>query len=68
MIAAAPCTDLPFAYSLPTVAIWLALAVVIGILGATRPARAASRLTIREPPSVTRDFELGLDLIAADTL
>ena len=41
-------TPLPFAYSLPAVGIWLALTAVIGALGATRPARAASRLTIRE--------------------
>ena len=41
-------TPLPFAFSWLSVGIWLVATLLIGGLGATRPARAASRLTIRE--------------------
>ena len=41
-------TPLPFAYSWLAAGIWLIVTLVIGGLGATRPARTASRLTIRE--------------------
>jgi putative ABC transport system permease protein len=39
---------LPFRYSWSAVGIWLVATLLIGALGALRPARAASRLTIRE--------------------
>lgn len=41
-------TPLPFTFSWLAVGIWLIAVLTIGIVGATRPARAASRLTIRE--------------------
>lgn len=41
-------TPLEFSYSLPALVVWLAIALVVGILGAMRPARVASRMTIRE--------------------
>jgi putative ABC transport system permease protein len=39
---------LPAGFSWPGVAIWVAVALIIGALGATRPARVAARLTIRD--------------------
>lgn len=39
---------LSFAYSWLALGIWLPATLVIGVLGVLRPARAASRLTIRE--------------------
>ena len=41
-------TALPAAFSWLGVAIWVVVALLIGALGATRPARVASRLTIRD--------------------
>jgi putative ABC transport system permease protein len=41
-------TALPAAFSWLGVAIWVLVALLIGALGATRPARVASRLTIRD--------------------
>ncbi len=41
-------TPLPFTYSWMAVGIWLLATLLIAGIGATRPARAASRLTIRE--------------------
>lgn len=41
-------TPLPFAYSWTAVGIWFVATLLIGVIGATRPARIASRLTIRE--------------------
>jgi putative ABC transport system permease protein len=41
-------TPLPFAYSWLAVGIWLVATLLIGAIGATRPARTAARLTIRE--------------------
>jgi putative ABC transport system permease protein len=39
---------IPGGFSWPGVAMWLVLALVIGAIGAMRPARVASKLTIRE--------------------
>lgn len=39
---------LPVTFSWPAVGIWLIVTLVIAVIGATRPARAASRLTIQE--------------------
>ncbi len=41
-------TPLPFAFSWLAVAIWFVATLLIGGIGASRPARTASRLTIRE--------------------
>jgi putative ABC transport system permease protein len=43
----------PFAFSGPGVAAWALAALLIGALGATRPARVAARLTVRD----TLDYE-----------
>lgn len=40
--------DLPVSFSWLAVGIWLPVALAIGALGATQPARAAARLTIRD--------------------
>jgi putative ABC transport system permease protein len=41
-------SDLPRGFSPMGIVIWLAVALAIGVLGATRPARAAARLTVRD--------------------
>lgn len=41
-------TTLPAAFSWPGVGAWLVVALIIGGLGAVRPARVAARLTIRD--------------------
>ncbi|MFP3908092.1 MAG: FtsX-like permease family protein, partial [Acidimicrobiales bacterium] len=41
-------TSLPGAFSWTGVAIWVVVALLIGAVGSTRPARVASRLTIRD--------------------
>lgn len=41
-------TPLPFTFSWLAVGIWLVATLLIGTIGAIRPARVASRLTIRE--------------------
>ncbi|HSK57161.1 MAG TPA: ABC transporter permease [Jiangellales bacterium] len=40
--------DLPLTFSWLAVGIWLPVAMAIGALGATQPARAAARLTVRD--------------------
>lgn len=41
-------TPMPFTFSWPGIGIWIAVAMIIGALGATHPSRVASRLTIRD--------------------
>jgi putative ABC transport system permease protein len=41
-------TPLTWAYSLPAVAMWLGVVLLIASLASLLPARAASRLTVRE--------------------
>ncbi|TVR22855.1 MAG: ABC transporter permease [Ilumatobacter sp.] len=41
-------SDLPQGFSWIGVAIWVVVALAIGVLGATRPARTAARLTVRD--------------------
>ncbi len=40
--------DLPASFSWFAVGIWMPVAIMIGALGATQPARIAARLTIRD--------------------
>jgi putative ABC transport system permease protein len=41
-------TAMPVAFSWPGVAVWVVVALLIGAIGATQPARVAARLTIRD--------------------
>jgi putative ABC transport system permease protein len=41
-------SPLPGAFSWFGVAVWLVVAILIGVLGATRPARVAARMTVRD--------------------
>jgi ABC-type lipoprotein release transport system permease subunit len=41
-------TPLPFTYAWPAAGYWLVVTLVIGAVGALRPAHTASRLTIQE--------------------
>jgi ABC-type lipoprotein release transport system permease subunit len=41
-------SDLPRGFSWIGIAIWIVVALAIGVLGATRPARSAAKLTVRD--------------------